>query len=113
MMSRQLKPDVYGRYVDDGFGIWRQGREKFEEFKKEVNNQHENIKWKFEEMKEGKITFLDCEIYLDSGMLKTRVYRKPTHSGAYINYMSNHGFSTKAGVIRNLVRRGKKYCDTE
>jgi Reverse transcriptase (RNA-dependent DNA polymerase)/GIY-YIG catalytic domain len=113
MKDDELKPEIYKRYVDDGFGVWKKGREKFEIFKDKINTMHDNIKWTFEEMKDGKLPFLDCEVMLKEGKLTTKVYRKPTHSGAYIDYRSNHSMNTKHGIIRILTKRAKEYCEKE
>jgi Reverse transcriptase (RNA-dependent DNA polymerase)/GIY-YIG catalytic domain len=111
MEKEELRPEFYRRYVDDGFGVWKKGREKFEEFKQKVNALHGSIKWTFEEMKEGELPYLDCLVMKKGSKLTTKVYRKPTHSGAYINYSSNHSMSTKHGIIRVLTKRAKAYCD--
>jgi L-lactate utilization protein LutB len=64
-------------------------------------------------MRDGSMPFLDCEISVVGGRLKTKVYRKPTHSGAYINYQSNHSKHTKEGIIRILTKRATKYCEEQ
>src|SRR6185312_5514286 len=71
MEQSELKPAFYKRYVDDGFGVWKEGREKFEEFKEKINQQHEKIKWTFEEMKDNKLPFLDCEMSVNGGKMQT------------------------------------------
>ena len=42
---------------------------------------------------------------LDDRSLKTSIYRKPTHTGSYLNYESNHPISAKRSVISSLLKR--------
>ena len=41
------------------------------------------------------------------------VYRKQTHTGQYLNYLSNQSDNTKHGVVRNLVDRAITICNTD
>ncbi|XP_074026482.1 uncharacterized protein [Leptinotarsa decemlineata] len=44
---------------------------------------------------------------------ETSVYRKPTHTGQYLNHESNHHQSTKRGIIKTLLDRAFGLCNME
>ncbi|XP_076220960.1 uncharacterized protein LOC143174252 [Nomia melanderi] len=46
------------------------------------------------------------------GTLGHQVYRKPTHTDRYLNASSHHHPAPKDSVIRSLVNRALKICDT-
>ncbi|EZA48945.1 hypothetical protein X777_12909 [Ooceraea biroi] len=69
------------------------------------NNYHSRLKFTYEVGDNGSISFLDTEIIVDNGTIITNWYRKPTFSGRYINYFSNHPFKYKISVINSLVDR--------
>ena len=45
--------------------------------------------------------------------IQTSVYRKPTHTGQYLNFSSNHSNNTKHGIVRTLVDRALTICNSE
>jgi hypothetical protein len=42
--------------------------------------------------------------------LTTQVYRKPTHTGRYLNFNSNHPPQVKRGIIHSLLDRATTIC---
>jgi hypothetical protein len=45
------------------------------------------------------IAFLDVLVIMEETTLTTKVYRKPTHTGRYLNFNSNHPLHVKRGLI--------------
>ena len=61
--------------------------------------------------REGFLPFLDVGITSVDGRLKTKVYRKPTHTQQYINWNSNHPKNMLLGVLKGLIHRAHVICD--
>ena len=99
--------DFYGRYIDNGFGIWKillQGDENIErkkEFMKEINEFGANNKffrdnphfkpltWEFSEFGNEQI-FLDLRIKLKGKKIETSIYEKDLNLHLYLPPTSCH-----------------------
>jgi hypothetical protein len=56
------------------------------------------------------IPFLDVLVIREKTTLITNVYRKPTHTGRYINFSSNHPPHVKGGLVQSLHKRASTIC---
>ena len=83
-------------YVDEVLEIIKKGQvQALTDHLNQVDTTN-NIKFMHEEEKEGKIPFLDTLIIRKpSGTIKLLVYRKPTHTDQYLNFMSEHRLHQK------------------
>ena len=80
-------PKLWKRYVDDTFVLLKQ--EKLTDFY--TNAVENSINFTMEKEKNDSIAFLDTLITrLEHGQLSTKVYRKPTHTGKYLHFRSEH-----------------------
>ena len=79
-------------------------------FKLYLETLHPNIRFKIEYELFDKIPFLDIWIFKDSDKLSTVVYRKPTHSGVYIHYLSYVPFKHKVSLLEGLLYRAYNLC---
>lgn len=114
MNTYNLKPKMWLRYVDDTFVIWPHGENTLEGFLQHLNSIEESIKFTMELEAGNKIPFLDVLVHKnEDGTLKTKVYRKPTHTGQYLHFDSNHPHNVKVGVARSLYDRARSVCSDE
>ena len=67
------------------------------------------VKFKFEFSLE-KIEFLDLEIYIEDGRLKTNIYVKPTNKQLYLDFNSNHPLHCKEGIPYSQALRVVERC---
>jgi hypothetical protein len=45
--------------------------------------------------------------------LTTKAYRKPTHTGRYLHFKSDHPHHEKRGVVHSLINRVKVICQNQ
>ena len=73
--TQEFKSLVRFRYINDVSFIWAHGKEKLEDFLKNFNNYHLNIKFAHEFNKEN-IPFLGLKVSLSGGQLTTDLHIK-------------------------------------
>jgi len=92
----------YYRYVDDiAMAVPRQ---KSEVILDTFNSLHPRLQFTMEIGGE-KLNFLDVTIMNNNGTLEFDIYRKPTFSGRFLNYLSQHPCSQKRGVLMSAIDR--------
>ncbi|XP_035701215.1 uncharacterized protein LOC118433390 [Folsomia candida] len=92
-------PDIpfYQRFVDDSNGCIKAGKK--DSILQSLNSFHPSIQFTCETEESRKLPFLDVLISRDEdGTIHRQVYRKPTHTGRYLNYNSYHHPSQKLAV---------------
>ena len=97
------------KYIDDVFSVWPDNID-FDNFFSNLNNLHASIKFKYEWEEDNKLPFLDVLINKDYHSVKLSVYRKRTHSNAYIHYFSCHDITVKKSVISTLFLTAYRIC---
>ena len=101
LRSLQFDVSVYYRYVDDIFAVIP--RTEIDTILTTFNRYHQRLQFTHEIETNNRINFLDTTVIRNNGKLLTNWYLKPTSSGRYINYHSNHPFKYKVNTINNLV----------
>ena len=56
------------------------------------------------------VTFLDVDVHIDQGQLRTSIHIKPTNHQQYLHYHSCHPISTKRSIPYSLATRGLRIC---
>ncbi|KFD59965.1 hypothetical protein M514_11334 [Trichuris suis] len=110
--DHNILPHLFKRYVDDIFVIIESGRE--ETFLNFLNALFPNIiSFTIEKEVCGRLPFLDSLVMRTSEGLKTRVYRKQTHSDPYLHFSSHHPRAVMRAVIQGMTRRAVDLCEPE
>jgi len=92
----------YARYVDDIVMAVRS--EKVDEVSRKFNTFHDRLQFTLE-VGGNKLNFLDVTIIKNNNRIMYNWYHKPTFSGRYLNFLSQHPFSQKRGTVMGLVDR--------
>jgi len=93
---------TYYRYVDDILMIIP--ATKLDSVLNVFNSYHPRLKFTYEAESNNMLNFLNTSVIRqDDGTIITNWYRKPTFSGRYINFYSNHPYQYKLNTITNLV----------
>ncbi|KYM98930.1 hypothetical protein ALC62_10346, partial [Cyphomyrmex costatus] len=94
---------IYCRYVDDI--LLAIPKDKIVQTFNKFNSYHNRIKFTMEEYEDGWMNFLDIKIGIENEKIIFYLYKKPTNSGRYLNYNSNHPICHKKGTVYSLIDR--------
>jgi hypothetical protein len=108
--SAQYRPSLLLGYVDHTFVVWPRGSERLQNFLNHLNSLRPSIQFTMEIESDSAILFLDVLVIRKGTTLATKVYRKPTHTGRYLNFRSNHLPHVKRGLIQSLHNRASTIC---
>jgi len=93
---------IYFRYVDDI--LIATPPEEMNNALNVFNSRHDRIRFTVEINKVNGINFLNLKIMIDeNNKIIFDVYSKPTASGRFLNFYSNHPNSHKKGVIYGMI----------
>jgi len=103
---------LYYRYVDDI--LIAIPYDRIDETLRVFNSLHERVKFTSETNNENYINFLNLRIGLENnGNLSLNLFSKPTSSGRFLNYFSNHPLAQKRGIIYGMVDKILLLSDPE
>ena len=104
-------PTVHIRYVDDCLEVFEKNEGKLQSYVGFLNSIHPNITFTYETEENGCLPFLDVLLTRqEEGDIRTSVYRKPTHTNAYVHQRSNQSIRVKKGMIKGQLLRAKRVC---
>ena len=69
------------------------------------NSYHQNLQFTHELQRNNSIKFLDMTLISSDNHIITNWFQKPTASGRFINYFSNHPLQQKMNIVYNLIGR--------
>ena len=85
-----------------------------EPFSQYINSVNDHISFTREEQCDSSLPFLDTRVTVKpNGELSTTVYRKPTHTGNFLQFSSHHPLHQKMGVVRTLSHRANVVCSDQ
>ena len=98
-----FKPTFYYRYVDDI--ILAVPENELNSILNKFNSIHNRLQFTIEISTNGRINFLDTTLIKNNNVILFNWYQKPSYSGRYLNYFSQHPMSQKIGIIYGLIDR--------
>jgi len=101
LIQLPIRLPIYFRYVDDI--LLAAPNDCFDTILEIFNSFHERIKFTLEISNNDRINFLDITIINDGHGLVFDCYKKPSFSGRYVNFYSQHPMSQKKGIVYGLV----------
>ena len=104
-----LKLVFQRQYVDDIFVLFS-SLDQAEKCKKYLSSKHPNINFSLEKENDGRLSFLDINIFREKEKFVTNIYWKKTFSGVYANFNSFRPETYKTGLIESLLFRCFNLC---
>ena len=111
LANAPCKPIIYLRFIDDIFCVFREPRNKIEEFVQYMNSSHDTIKFTAE-ISENEVTFLDTKVIKDpvTHKIYTELYTKDTDTQNYLAFDSCHPKHCKTGGPYGEFLRIRRNC---
>ena len=90
-------PELYKRYIDDGFGASSRSESVLLDFIYFVQNFHPSVKFTYN-ISPVSVEFLDIHVNIKDSKFNTSVFYKPTDAHSYLHFHSFHHLNTKASI---------------
>ena len=103
-------PKLFLRYIDDCFALFASESEALL-FLNVLNSLHPNLNFTVE-MGFDSLPFLDVCVDIHNDTFVTKVYRKSTHTGVFLNFHALAPSQWKKGLILCLINRAKSICSS-
>ena len=103
-------PKLYLRYIDDCFALF-DNYSDIDRFLEVLNLMHCNLKFTVE-VGTSSLPFLDVSVKIVDSTFETSVYRKKTHTGVFLNFLTVCPVQWKRGLILCLLNRAKCICSS-
>ena len=87
-------PELYKRYIDDGFGASSRPESVVLDFIYFVKNFHPSVKFTYN-ISPVSVEFLDIKVNIKHGKFNTSVFYKPTDAHSYLHFHSSHQIAQK------------------
>ena len=96
------------KYVNDVYSATK--KDQVKQLQEHLNSIDPHIKFTIDLPGTDGLPFLDTLTKPTPNSIKSTVYRKPTHTGRYLDYNYNHPILAKLSVIYTLIYRAKQVC---
>ena len=84
---KDFKPVFYRRYIDYIFVLFS-SPDHADKFREYLSSKHPNIKFYLEKEEDGRLLFLDINVFRENDKFATNVYRKIKFGGVYTSFKS-------------------------
>ena len=112
VMSGQVCPSFWYRYVDDTFTM-SENKDTANGFLQYLNSRHSSIKFTIEFEQDNEIPFLDILVKrCPNKSFVTSIYRKKTFTGLYTKWDSFTPRKYKINLLRTLTYRCYRICSS-
>jgi hypothetical protein len=108
--SARHKQSLQLWYVDDTFVVWCHGPEQLQNLLRNLSSLRPSIQFTMEIESDSAIHFLDLPVIKKEMTMTIKVYRKPTHTGRYLNFQSKDLLHIKRDLIPFLHNRASTIC---
>ena len=102
LLTQDVKPREWFRFIDGIFAIWTHGKSLLRSFIESLSHHHPTIKYTAT-WSAQKITYLDMIVRLENDQIKTDLYVKPTDKHQYLRTESCHPIHCKASIPYSKV----------
>ena len=109
LQNTRNQPLLYCKYIDDIFLLWTNGEEELLLFYKDFNSEDHDIDITINHSTE-EVNFLATTIRIKNNTLHNSLYKKPTHSQAYLHPTNSHPPHTFASIAYSQALRNKRIC---
>ena len=106
---QEIKPSFYRRYVDGIFVLF-ESQDKLIKFRDYFNGFHPNMSFSYEVERDGKLIFLDVNVFREEGQFLTNVYRKATFNGVDTHFESFLPATYTFGMVYTLAYISFRIC---
>ena len=89
-----LVPELYKRYIDNGFGASSWSESVLLDFIYFVQNFHSSVKFTYN-ISPVSVEFLDIQVNIKDSKFNTSVFYKPTDAHSYLHFHSSHQIAQK------------------
>lgn len=103
--------EFWKRFIDDILMLWTGSLEELDVFINHMNSFHPTIKFTANSSVDT-VPFLDINITLKDGFLRTDLYSKPTDAHSYLHSSSSHPRHTVNNIPYSLFIRLRRLCST-
>ena len=100
---------LWSRFIDDIFIVWSGPIEEAERFVEDLNYTDLNLQFT-SDISNTFVHYLDTKVYVEEGILKTTLYRKPTAGNSLLHGSSQHPKRLKDSIPFGELLRACRNC---
>ena len=109
LYQQPIQPELWKRYLDDVFVVWKDTKASLDKLKTDLNNHHPNLTFTFGQEGDS-VEFLDTVVYKGerfkrTGILDIKPHFMPTNKFQYTHYTSCHPHHTFKGLTKGEAIR--------